>query len=145
MTPRDPDWAARIRENFAAQGMMRTLAAEVVALAPGEVTLAAPIRPEVTQHHGYAHAAVAFALGDNAAGFAARSLMAPGAGVLTVEMKINLLAPAAGARLIATGRVERAGRRLTVTRSEVAAEAEDGARVVVALMQGTMMAIDGLG
>lgn len=145
MTPRDAGWAARIRANVAAQGIMRTLAAEVVALAPGEVTLAAPIRAEVSQHHGYAHAAVAFALGDNAAGFAAQSLMGADEGVLTVEMKINLLAPAAGARLIATGRVERAGRRLTVTRSEVVAEGADGARVVVALMQGTMIGVSGLG
>jgi acyl-coenzyme A thioesterase PaaI-like protein len=88
--PRDPDWEARIRAAFHAQGMMKTMAAEIVALEPGRVALRAPIRPETSQHHGYAHAALAFALGDNAQGFSAQSLMAPGRGVLTVEMKISL-------------------------------------------------------
>lgn len=143
MTPRDPDWERVVRRVFGAQDLMATIGAEIVALAPGRVTLAAPIRPGFTQQHGYAHAALAWALGDTAAGCAAQSLLGPGDGVLTTEMKINLLAPARGARLVATGLVERAGRSLTVVRAEVAAEAE-GRAVPVALMLGTMMRMAGL-
>ncbi|MGG7566722.1 PaaI family thioesterase [Rhodovulum sp. DZ06] len=144
-TPRTPDWRARIEAAFAAQGMMQTLGARMDAASPGEVTLSAPITPATAQHHGVAHAALSFALGDNAAGFAAQSLMEAGDGVMTVEMKINLMAPGAGDRLRAVGRVERAGRRLTVVRADVWAEAEGRAPVHVATLLGTMMCMDGMG
>jgi len=136
--PRNPDWEARIRANFAAQGMMRTFGATIVSAAPGEIVLACPITETIMQHHGFAHAGASWTLADNAAGFAAQSLMAANEGVLTVEMKINLLAPADGERLIATGRVERAGRRLTVVRADVVAVTES-ASVPVATTLGTMM------
>lgn len=137
-----PAKLAEIRGSFAAQGLMRSLGAELVALAPGRVSVAAPIRPESGQQHGFAHAGLSFALGDSAAGYAALSLMPEGAEVLTVEMKINLLAPASGARLVATGSVIRAGRRLVVVSAEVRAEAgeDTGDRArLVALLQGTMI------
>jgi uncharacterized protein (TIGR00369 family) len=130
--------ASEIATSFAGQGMMATLGAELVEAAPGRVVIAAPIRPEVGQQHGFAHAALAFALGDSAAGYAALSLMPEGAEVLTVEMKINLLAPAAGERLVATGEVVRAGRRLSVVKAEVVAVSGGAARPV-ALLQGTMI------
>ncbi|MFO7854450.1 MAG: PaaI family thioesterase [Paracoccaceae bacterium] len=134
---RDPDWEARVRDGFAAQGLMRTFGAEIVALEPGLAVLAAPITPAVSQHHGFAHAALAFALGDNAGGFAATSLLGPGESVVTVEQKVNFLAPARGQRVVAEGRVERGGRRLSVVRAEVFAEGPEG-RVAVALLLGTM-------
>lgn len=130
--------AEALAASFAAQGLMATLGAELVAAGPGRVVVAAPIRPEVGQQHGFAHAALAFALGDSAAGYAALSLMPEGAEVLTVEMKINLLAPAAGERLVATGEVAKSGRRLSVVTAEVRAEAAGQSRLV-ALMQGTMI------
>ena len=130
--------ADEIAASFAAQGMMATLGAELVEAGSGRVVIAAPIRAEVGQQHGFAHAALAFALGDSAAGYAALSLMPEGAEVLTVEMKINLLAPAAGERLVATGEVVKAGRRVSVVKAEVLAEAEGGRRLV-ALLQGTMI------
>jgi uncharacterized protein (TIGR00369 family) len=140
MKPRNPDFDAVVRASFARQGMMRLLAAEIVALAPGRCTLAAAIRPETSQQHGYAHAGLAWSLGDSAAGYSALSLLAPGEEVLTVEMKVNLLAPAAGTRLVAEGRVIRAGRRLLTVGAEV--HAEDGAtRRHVATMLGTMFAV----
>ena len=144
MTAPDDGLAARLRDSFARQGLMRTLKAEMVAVAPGEVVLAAPIRAEVSQQNGFAHAAVAFALGDSAAGYAALSLMEPGDDVLTVEMKINLMAPARGDRLRATGRVVRAGRRIAVVTAEIWAEADGEARQV-ALMQGTMIPVRNAG
>jgi uncharacterized protein (TIGR00369 family) len=139
VTPADPSFEAAVRASFGRQGMMATLGAELIEVAPGRAVIAAPIRPETGQQHGYAHAGLGWTIGDSAAGYAALSLMPPGGEVLTVEMKINLLAPAAGARLVAEGRVVRAGRRLTVVASEVWAEAADGARRHVATMLGTMI------
>lgn len=128
---------ARIRESFARQRLMATFGAGLAEVARGRVVIASPILDLARQQHGFGHAGLTFALGDTAAGYAALTLMPPGAEVLTVEMKINLLAPAAGDRLIATGRVVKAGRRLTVVTAEVEAEA-GGIRRTVALLQGTM-------
>jgi uncharacterized protein (TIGR00369 family) len=137
--PADPGFAAAIRASFARQGMMATLGAEIVALAPGQVSLAAPIRPETGQQHGYAHAGLGWTIGDSAAGYSALSLLPAGWEVLTAEMKTNLLAPAAGRRLVAEGRVIRPGRRLIVVAAELWAEPEDGTRRHVATMLGTMV------
>jgi len=141
--PRDPDWEARCRAGFASQGMMTTLGVDIVETAPGRVVLSAPIRPETGQHHGFAHAGLAFAMGDTAQGFAAASLMAPGLGVLTVEMKINLISPASGVRLLAVGVVERPGRRITATSAEIFAVDATGERRRTAILLGTMTAVEG--
>lgn len=138
----DRDTEARVRDSFARQSLMGTFGASLADLGPGLCSIEAPIGPGVRQQHGVGHAGLTFALGDTAAGYAALTAMPPEAEVMTVEMKINLIAPAAGARLIATGRVVKAGRRLTVVTAEVEAEAEDGSRRTVALMQGTMIAVD---
>ncbi|NCO15657.1 MAG: PaaI family thioesterase [Alphaproteobacteria bacterium] len=144
MTPPDPDYAARVARGFKAQGFMALLGAELISVAPGVVEIALPLRPALSQHHGYAHAGATWAIADTAAGFAAQTLMAAADGVLTVEVKINLLSPAKGARLIARGTVERAGRRLTVARADVVAVAEDGRESAVALALGTFMTLPGL-
>jgi Thioesterase superfamily len=47
---------------------------------------------------------------DSACGYAALTLMPEDAEVLTVELKVNLLAPASGDRVVAQGEVIRAGR-----------------------------------
>jgi uncharacterized protein (TIGR00369 family) len=139
--PRNPDFERTVRESFARQALMRTLGAEIAEVAPGRVRIEAPILPGARQQHGFAHAGLTFALGDSAAGYAALSLMAPGMEVLTSEMKIHLLAPAAGARLVATGGIIRAGRRLMVARAEVAALDADGAEAQVAVLLGTMVPV----
>jgi uncharacterized protein (TIGR00369 family) len=115
--------ASKIRDSFAAQSLMATFGAELERVAPGAVEICAPILPGSRQQHGFAHAGLTFALGDSAAGYAALTLMPEEAEVMTAEMKINLLAPARGERLVATGRVVKAGRRLTVVTAEVAVEA----------------------
>ena len=135
----DPRIEQAIRDSFARQGLMRTLAARIDTISPGRVTLSLPIGPAVSQQHGFAHAGAGFALGDSAAGYAALTLMPPESEVLTVEMKINLIAPAAGLRLIATGEVMKPGRRLSVVRATLYAEDEDGNRRETALLQGTMI------
>ena len=76
MQPRNPDFDAVVRASFARQGMMRLLEATIADLAPGRCMLSAPIRPETSQQHGFAHAGLAWSLGDSAAGYAALSLLA---------------------------------------------------------------------
>lgn len=148
-TPDDADGPSldlRLRDSFARQTMMATFGASMDSVAPGRVVLSAPILPGSRQQHGAGHAALTFGLGDSAAGYAALSLLSPGSEVMTVEMKINLLSPARGARLIAVGEVARAGRRLIVVRAEVFAQATAGDSAAdwrsIALLQGTMIPVD---
>ena len=130
-----------IEANFDRQGMMHTLGARIDHVGDGQVTLSAPISPDVCQQAGFAHAGLAFTLGDSASGYAALTRMPEGTDVLTVEMKINLIAPAEGVRLWAHGEVLKSGRTLSVTRARIEAEAADGSRREVALLQGTMIAV----
>lgn len=129
----------KIEASFARQGMMTTIGARIDTIAEGEVVLRLPISTAIGQQHGFVHAGAVFALGDSAAGYAALTRMPIDAEVLTVEMKINLLAPAAGRALLARGEVVKAGRRLLVTRADVMAELEDGNSRQVAILQGTMI------
>jgi uncharacterized protein (TIGR00369 family) len=118
-TPRDASWDRKVRESFDRQAFMKHLGARIAELAPGRVVLELDARAELTQQDGYLHAGVSAAIADSAGGYAAYSLFAAGTRVLSVEFKINLLAPARGARLRAAGEVLRAGRTLTVCRLEV--------------------------
>jgi uncharacterized protein (TIGR00369 family) len=104
------------------------------------VDIALSFRDDLTQQHGFLHAGVVTAVVDSACGYAALTLMEPGSAVLSVEFKINLLAPAAGTQFVATGRVVRAGRTLTVCGGEMRA-VRPGGDAVVAVMQATMMAV----
>ncbi|MEH3145501.1 MAG: PaaI family thioesterase [Methylobacterium frigidaeris] len=121
---------------------MRTLGATLDAVAPGSVEIALRPGPAVSQQHGFVHAGAVSAIADSAAGYAALSLMPPGAGVLTTEFKINLVAPAAGERLVARGRVVKAGRTLTLAQAEVFSESE-GRERLVALLTATLMTVQG--
>jgi uncharacterized protein (TIGR00369 family) len=126
----------RIYQSFERQTMMQTLGAQLGELRAGYVEIIAPILPGSLQQHGYAHAALIFAIGDSAAGYAALSVMGEEFEVLTAEMKINLLAPGRDGPLRAVGNVEKSGRRLIIVRADVF----DG-EVKVALMQGTMVPV----
>ena len=117
--PADPGFEERVRESFARQGLMRNLKAELTQVAPGHCEIRLPFRPEVSQQHGYFHAGATGAIADSAGGYAAYTLMKAGDSVLSVEYKLNLLAPARGELLIARGRVLRAGRTLSVSLVEV--------------------------
>ena len=142
--PRDPDFEQRVRSSFARQAAMQTLGIVLERVAPGEVDVVIPFRADLTQQHGFFHAGVVTAAIDSACGYAALSLMEPGVAVLSVEFKVQLLAPARGARFRALGRVVRAGRTLTVVAGELRAYADDDMRGdgdVVALMNGTMMSV----
>lgn len=133
-----PEIEAKVRASFGRQGLLRSFGAEIVTVEPGLVRIAAPLSEAVSQQHGAAHAGLTFALGDSAAGYAALTLIEGTADVMTAEMKINLLRPALGDRLVAEGRVIKPGRRLIVVQADVFAEA-GGERKQVALMQGTMV------
>ena len=142
----DPQYETRIRASFARQTFMATLGAELVAIEPGHVVIELPFRADLAQQHGFLHAGAATAVVDSACGYAALTLMAPMAAVLSVEFKVNLLAPGVGARFQAVGRVIKTGRTLTVCSGElfVMEERADGdvaAKVGVALMQATMMTV----
>ena len=134
------DLETRIRNSFDRQTMMRTLGASLSRIAPGEVVITAPILPTSLQQQGAGHAGLTFSIGDSAAGYAALSLMPEDAEVMTVEMKINLMSPALGDRLIAEGRVIRPGRRVIVVAADVWAETGE-IRKHVALLQGTMIPV----
>ena len=142
LQPRDPGFESRVRASFERQRFMATLGAVLERIVPGEVAIAFTHRDELTQQHGFLHAGVMTSVLDSACGYAALSVMEPGAGVLSVELKVNMLAPATGARFVATGRVVRPGRTLIVCTGEVTADAE-GELVSVMLMQATMMAVRG--
>ncbi|MCS6778743.1 MAG: PaaI family thioesterase [Geminicoccaceae bacterium] len=131
---------ARVRGAFAAQGLVRLLGAELLAVAPGRVAIGLPFRSEFGQQDGFFHGGILATLGDDAAGFAALSLMPPDHRVLTVEFKINFLAPGLGERAIARGEVVRSGRTLTVARAEVAV-VQRGSERPVALLLATMMSL----
>ena len=130
----------RIADSFAKQSMMASLGAYLIRATDGACVIRAPMLPAFGQQHGAAHAAVAFALGDSAAGYAALTQMPEGQEVMTAEMKINLLSPAIGETFEAIGEVVRAGRRLTVVRAEVFA-LTGAQRKPVALLQGTMIGV----
>ena len=137
-----PGFAERVRQSFERQGAMALIGARLLDLRPGYCALALRPRPETSQQHGYVHAGILATLVDSAGGYAGYSLFPENASVLTVEFKLNLLAPAQGERIVAEGFVVKSGRTLTITRGEVHAE-RDGARTLVAIMQQTLMALHG--
>jgi uncharacterized protein (TIGR00369 family) len=138
--PRDPAYDSRVRASFARQRAMQTIGARIVRVDPGEVELELPFRDDLTQQHGFLHAGIVTALVDSACGYAALSLMDQRAAVLSVEYKVNLLAPAVGERMRAVGRVIKSGRTLVVCTGEVIAIA-GGSESLVTVMQATMMAV----
>jgi uncharacterized protein (TIGR00369 family) len=150
-TPRDPDFEQRVRTSFERQAVMSTLGATLVRITPGEVALEFPFRQELTQQHGFLHAGIVTTVMDSACGYAALTLMERGAAVLSVEFKVNLLAPARGNRFRACGRVVRSGRSVTVVSGEfrvVEASGEAPSETtskpsgdLIAIMTGTMMAV----
>lgn len=133
------DLQERIATSFQAQGLMTTLGAELVRVAEGEVHIALPFSERLSQQHGFLHAGAITSILDSACGYAALTKAPPGCEVVTAEFKINLLRPALGDRFLAIGKVQNAGRSLTVCTGEVQAFSGDGSTPkVVALMQATI-------
>ncbi len=136
--PRNPEFEAVARANYARQTFMQHIGAELGEIAPGRCTLRLKPRPDLTQQNGFVHGGVIAALADVAGGLAAFSLFETGADILTVEIKINYLAPAGGDEIIARGEVVKSGRTLTIVRSEIFAVA-NGVETICAAGMGTLM------
>lgn len=120
--PRNPDYAARVRDSFGRQAFMATIGADLTDVAPGHVEMRLPYRPELGQQHGFFHGGVIGTLADNAGGYAAFTLMSPEDSILTVEYKMNIVSPGRGDALVAVGTVLKPGRTLTVCEVKVYAE-----------------------
>ena len=138
----DEKFETRVRESFSRQGLMKHLGAELVEVKPGWATIRVPFRRELTQQHNYFHAGVSGAIADSACGYAAYTLMPTGSSVLTVEYKLNLLAPAEGSELTARARVLRSGKTLKVCVADVYAR-KNGKDVHCATMLATIMCLTG--
>jgi len=136
----DPAAVARIQRSFAAQSMMATLGAELADVSAGLVRITAPLLPGTRQQQGFGHAGLTFSIGDSAAGYAALTLLPLEREVVTAEIKINLMAPARGDHLIATGRVVKTGKRLCVVTAEVHAHSGK-TQTLIAVLQGTMVPV----
>ena len=140
--PPDPDFAARVRASFGRQDAMRTIGATLSTVEPGRVAIELPWAQALTQQHGFLHAGMIATALDSACGYAAFSLMPVEAAVLTIEYKINLLAPAKGQRFRMVGDVLKPGRTITVVEGQAWA-IEDGQEKLVATMNATLMAVIG--
>jgi uncharacterized protein (TIGR00369 family) len=129
-----------VRDSFSRQGFMKTLGAEISVLDHGQVEIRVPYRPTLTQQNGFIHAGVLTSILDSACGYAAMSVGPEKHDVLSVEFKVNLLAPAKGERFVARAAVKRAGKNLTVCTADAFA-IQNGQEKVVATMLATMMNI----
>ncbi len=138
----DPDYATRVRDSFQRQNFMKMVLATMTRIAPGHVVIELPFRADLTQQHGFFHAGVTSAIADNAGGYAAYTLFPADSSVLTVEFKINLLAPAKGEMLRAAGQVIRSGRTLTVCDFKVFA-VEGDRQSLCATGQQTLICLHG--
>jgi len=135
--PADPRFAQRCRESFARQKAMALIGATLTVVEPGYVEIELPYRDDLTQQKGFIHGGVLGMIADTACGYCAFSLMPAGCSLVTVEYKINILAPARRS-LVAMGQVIKPGRTLTIARGEV--YADDGRHI--ASMQQTLMMLE---
>ena len=140
--PKDPGYVARVQGSFAQQGAMATLGAQLVLVEPGRVAIELPWTAGLSQQHGFLHGGIVAAVLDSACGYAGFTLMPEGTGVLTIEFKINFLAPAKGQRFRMVGQVIKPGRTVTVTEGRTYA-INDGREKLIATMGATLMTITG--
>ena len=143
MNPADPQFAARVRQSFERQAAMRKLGAAIETVEPGRVVLTMLPREELTQQHGFLHEGMLAGALDSACGYAAFSLMPADAAVLTIEFKINLLAPARGPRFRFDARVTKPGRTISVVDGRALQCAANGDEQLIATMTATVMTVTG--
>ena len=138
----DPLYEHRVRESFARQGAMKLIDARLTRVEPGMVDVTLAYRPDLSQQHGYLHAGILSTIVDTAGGYAGYTLFPADSSVLTVEYKLNLLAPAEGEIFVAEGRVVKPGRTLCIVQGEVYASSGER-RTLCALMQQTLIVMNG--
>jgi|SRR5215203_1896690 len=120
--PQDADFESRVRENFAEQRVMQLIGASLTLVEPGRIEIEIPTRDDLTQQDGFMHAGIVTTVLDSACGYAAFTLMPAGSRVLSVEFKVNLLAPAVGDLVTARAEVKRFGKTLTVCTADAFAD-----------------------
>ena len=140
--PLDARFAERVRASFGRQKAMALIGARIVVIEPGLCEIELAWRDELTQQKGFVHGGIIGMIADTACGYAAYSLMPATSSLVTVEYKINILAPGRGERLLARGEVVRPGRTLSVTRGEVYAQAGAERQLCAAMQQTLMMLPD---
>jgi uncharacterized protein (TIGR00369 family) len=140
--PSNPAYAERVQDSFKRQQAMALLGAQLTRLAPGACEIRLPYKPEVTQQHGYFHGGIIGTIADSAGGYAAFTLMPLDSSVLTVEYKMNLLAPGDGELLIARGKVLKSGRTLVVAQVD-AFVVKAGRETLCATLLQTLMVMLG--
>jgi uncharacterized protein (TIGR00369 family) len=138
--PRNPDFKTRVKQSFSEQKVMQTINASLATVEAGRVEIEIPYQLELTQQDGFIHAGISSTIMDSACGYAAFTLMPAEARVLTIEFKINLLAPAAGDHFRAVGQVRKPGRSVFVAEAELFARS-DATDKLIATMTGTLMAV----
>jgi uncharacterized protein (TIGR00369 family) len=138
-----PDFEERVRKSFARQSVMTTIGAELTVVTPGTVEIEMAYSDALTQQHGFLHAGIISTALDSACGYAAFSMMPENAAVLTIEFKVNLLAPGKGERFLFRGSVTKPGRTIVVADGQAYAFAADGEAKLIATMTGTMMTVLG--
>jgi uncharacterized protein (TIGR00369 family) len=136
-------FAQRVRDSFARQAVMATLGAQLDTVAPGRIVIAMRHRSELTQQHGFLHAGIVSTALDSACGYAAFSLMPADAAVLTIEFKVNLLAPARGPEFRFEAEVTKAGRTISVVDGSAWQTDANGQPQRVATMTATVMTVRG--
>ena len=139
--PETPEFETMVRDSFSKMAMMEFLGAKLSSIEPGAVEVQVSHRKELLQQHGLFHGGVTTTILDSAGGYAAFSLFKPGDEILTVEYKVNFIAPANGDKLIARGEVVKIGKSLSITRGE-ARVIKSGKETLCAVMQQTMMRIN---
>ncbi len=139
----DTDFEERVRESFARQKVMQTIGARLTSVTPGIVEIELDFSEDLTQQHGFLHAGVISTAMDSACGYAAYTMMPENAAVLTIEFKVNLLAPGKGERFLFRGNVTKPGRTIVVADGQAYAFGADGEVKLIATMTGTMMTVIG--
>ncbi|MBI3134026.1 MAG: PaaI family thioesterase [Bacteroidetes bacterium] len=137
-TPKDPDFEKRVQDSFARQKFMTFIHARLNKIEPGFCEIEIPFSENISQQHGFFHAGIIGTVADNAAGYAAYSLMSKTSSILTVEFKLNLISPADGELLIGNAHVLKYGRTLTICRSDVYS-VKNGIRKLCAASQSTLI------
>ena len=143
MQAADPDFAARVAASFVRQGAMQLIGARLQSVEAGRVLIGLAHRSELAQQHGFVHAGILATALDSACGYAASSLMPADAGALTIEFKVNLLAPAKGPRFRLEGQVVKPGRTITMVEGRALQVDPTGAERLVATMTAAVMTVTG--
>ncbi len=134
------DPLARVRAIFREAPFVADLGIEPLRVERGRVETVMALQPRMLQHTGQGHAGVVTTLADHTAGAAAQSMIDDGGFAITAELKVSLLRPASGERLLCRAQVIKPGRTLMFTEAEVFA-LQEGREVLVAKLSATMAVV----